>query len=97
MRENSENFDSIFLQRVCPSCGKIFSCYPDVHGWRLPESENPQSGKPESLLFCSYVCMRKIERDRLEKSRIRYQRLMHEGAICNPDNGYIAKSATERT
>ena len=51
MRRVSLNEAMTHRLKSCEECGKVFACYPEIHGWRV-----------KNKLYCSYTCMRIVER-----------------------------------
>ena len=61
----------------CKQCGSIFPviCSIEEYGWRIPL-------KSKKLYFCSYSCMRKYEKPRLQKIEKRAEMAFREAEKC---------------
>jgi uncharacterized CHY-type Zn-finger protein len=77
--------ERLATEHICPVCKQRFIMRCEVHryGWQLPSKDG-------RVYYCSYSCMRKIERVRLLKEKLKIKKKM-ERAIYGEENHEAAR------
>lgn len=73
--------ERLATEHICPVCKQRFIMRCDVHqyGWQLPSG----SGR---VCYCSYSCMRKIERIRITNEKLKIKKKMERAIYGEEDH-----------
>lgn len=73
--------ERLTTEHICPVCKQRFIMRCDVHryGWQLPSKDG-------RVYYCSYSCMRKIERVRLLKEKLKIKKKMERAIYGKEDH-----------